>query len=231
MDAKYFLTARTTFIRFCYTEGIRPFREIQQRIALGQHPFDNPPYSEDPEPAFMEQWSDAETAVDVLGLSCVSLLSDTLKLYFQTLQERVIGFHFTEDEKAIANKHGFVAAYKAALANILDTDWADCPARFDIIEQVVLARNRGQHGEDLTSFRVSHERKSLRKHPKPFFASEAELQTWEAFGGNENSLFRPTIEITGEKLFSAIQEIEELAAWIDGRMDKAWKWRLNAMPD
>jgi hypothetical protein len=87
---------------------------------------------------------DAETAKDLLGLSAVSLLSDTLKLYFQTLQNRVIGFEFGEAEKALAKKQGFVAAYIAVLGDILDTNWSDCPVRLDVIEQVVLARNRGQ---------------------------------------------------------------------------------------
>jgi hypothetical protein len=228
MNAIYFLKKRTSFIRFYYDESAKPFRDIQQKIELGHYPFDDPPYSEDPEPAFAEEWGAAETGAAVLGHSCVSLLSDTLKLYFQTLQRQVIGFKFGREEELIAKWHGFVAAYKAALGHILDTDWTDCPASFDIIEQVVLARNRSQHGGSLTSFQVSHEGKTLRKHPRPFFASEWELKTWDACGGNENSLFAPTIEVSREKLFSAIQETETLADWIEGRMEKAWEWRRNA---
>ncbi len=70
--------------------------------------------------------------------------------------------------------------------------------------------------------------RTLRKHPRPFFASEEELKTWDDYGGNENSLFAPTIEVTREKLFSAIQEAETVADWIEGRMEKAWEWRRNA---
>ena len=228
MDAVYFLKRRTSFIRFYYDEGAKPFRDLQQKIENGVYPFDDPPDCEDTEPPFMEEWDDAKTGVAVLGHSCVSLLSDTLKLYFQTLQRMVIGFGFNEETESIAKKQGFVAAYKAALGHILNTDWTDCPARFDIIEQVVLARNRGQHGGSLTSFHVSHECKTLRKHPRPFFVSEGELKAWDDYGGNANSLFAPTIEVTREKLFSAIQETETLADWIEGRMDKAWEWRQGA---
>jgi hypothetical protein len=163
-----------------------------------------------------------------MGLVLVISRSERSERGETVAQERVIGFGFTKEVELIAKRHGFVSAYKAALGHILDTDWTDCPARFDIIEQVVLARNRGQHGGDLTSFHVSHEGRTLRKHPRPFFASEGESKTWDDYGGNENFLFAPTIEVTREKLFSAIQETETLADWIEGRMVKAWEWRRNA---
>ena len=86
---------------------------------------------------------EAETGAEVLGQSCVSLLSDTLKLYFETLRKRVIGYAFDNKLEAIQSKQGFVAANKVALGEILKTDWADCPICFDVIEQVVLARNSG----------------------------------------------------------------------------------------
>jgi hypothetical protein len=103
---------------------------------------------------------------------------------------------------AVPKKKGFVPAYKAALGYILYTDWNDCPASFDVIEQVVLARNRAQHGSSLTSFEVAHEGKTLTKYPRPLFATARELQAWEAYGGDRNSLFLPAME--------------------------AWPWRINA---
>jgi hypothetical protein len=228
MDAVYYLKKRTGFIRFYYEESAKPFGDIQLKIDRGLSPYDDPPWSDDGEPPFLEEWGDAKTGIDILGHSCVSLLSDTLKLYFQTLQKRVIGFGLSREEESIANQHGFVAAYKAALGYVLDTDWTDCPARFDVIEQVVLARNRSQHGGDLRSFEVSHDGKTLKKHPRPFFASEVEWKTWKDNGGDVDSFFAPTIEITRENLFAAIQETEALADWIEGRMEKAWEWRRNA---
>src|SRR5437588_360489 len=166
MDATYFLKRRTRFIRYLYTEGAKPFTEIQQRIENSLPPYDDPPYGEDPEPPYLEDWMEAGTARDVLAMSCLSLLSDTLKLYFETLRSRVIGFSFTQPEKIF--RDGFVAAYKAVLGEILDTDWRDCPADLALIEQVALARNRGQHGSSLLSLDVTHDAKTLTKHPRPF---------------------------------------------------------------
>lgn len=226
MDARFFLKQRTSFIRFFYDTSAAAFRSVQAKIEAKESPFDNPPYSEDPEPPYLEEWMEAKTGVEVLGQSCVALLSDTLKLYFNTMRERVIGFKFGKDESKIQTNQGFVAANKAALSEILDTDWADCPIRFDIIEQVVLARNRAQHGSYLSSLMVHHDSDTLKKHPQPFFANEDELSLWKEAGGDPDAFFTaPYLKITRDNLFSAVAEIENLADWIEGRLEKAWEWR------
>jgi len=228
LDINFFLKLRTEFIRFFYAEAVKSFLDIQHKIEKGLPPFNDPPYSEDPEPPFLEEWMNAATGINVVGQSCVSLLSDSLKLYFNTLQTRVIGFVLSDAENSATKGQGFVALYKNALGEILDTDWTDCPARFDVIEQVVLARNRSQHGSSLLSHQLRHDPDTLRKHPLPFFASDQELQEWRESGRDEDSYFAPMLEITKDKLFEASHEIEKLANWIEGRMDKAWEWRRRA---
>lgn len=225
MDARYYLKKRTRFIRYLYTQGSKPFGELQQRIEDSLPPYDDPPYSEDPEPPFLEEWMEAGTARDVLALFSLSLLSDTLKLYFETLRSRVIGFSFTQPDKVF--REGFVAAYKAVLGEILETDWRDCPADLALIEQVVLARNRGQHGASLVSLDVTHDAKTLKKHPRPFFVSEEEYQTWVASGGRPDSGLTPSIAVTSDMLFAAIDSVEKLADWIEGRLGKAEAWRAR----
>lgn len=224
MDATYFLKKRTKFIRYLYTVGTRPFGEIQQQIENSLPPYADPPYSEDAEPAYLEDWMDADTARDVQSMACLSLLSDTLKLYFETLRSKVIGFSFSEPQKDVF-RDGFVPAYRAVLGEILETDWHDCPADLALIEQVVLARNRSQHGGSLVSLDVAHDAKTLTKHPRPFFVSEDEYRTWVASGGRRDSGLTPSIEITSGTLFSAIDHVERLADWIDSHLDRAWAWR------
>lgn len=82
-------------------------------IEEARPPFDRPPYSEDGEPPHLEEWLDADAALEMLGMACLSMLSDTLKLYFKTLQERVIGFSF--DGPKTAFRDGFVPAYFSAV--------------------------------------------------------------------------------------------------------------------
>lgn len=169
MDATYFLKERTRFIRFYYDASASGFVDVKHRIENELPPYDEPPYSEDSEPAYLEEWLNADSALEILDLTCVSLLSDSLKLYFDTLQKRVIGFSFAD--KKVAFQNGFPAAYRDALGKILGTDWSDCPIDWTVIEQIVLARNRGQHGECLTSMRTTFDSKMLEKHPRPIFAN------------------------------------------------------------
>jgi hypothetical protein len=123
LDINFFLKLRTEFIRYFYAEAVRPFLDIQRKIEKGLRPFNDPPYSEEQEPPFLEEWMNAATGINVVGQSCVSLLSDSLKLYFNTLQTRVIGFVLSDTEKSAMKGKGFVALYKSALGEILDTDW------------------------------------------------------------------------------------------------------------
>ena len=229
MDVVYFLKERTDFIRLYYDRCVVPFAQIKHQIENQLVPFNDPPYSENSEPPYLTEWMDADAGIQIVGLSCVSLLSDSLKLYFSSLQHRVIGFEFGDEEtKKKAFKDGFVGAYAGILGYILETDWSDCPADLNVIEQIVLARNRGQHGGDLTSFRVSHDQHTLNKYPLPFFANEDERESWRLDEGTAtSSLLMPNVEVTRETLFAAIDHVEKLAAWINGRMDKAAEWRMG----
>jgi len=228
MDATWFLKQRTKFIRFYFDECIGAFTARQATIERHEPPFADSVPDESGEPPHLAEWMEGRSGIDMTALTCVSLLSDALKLYFVSLQHRVIGFEFrgTQVELRGLWKPGFLATYKGVLAQILQTDWSDCPVDFAIIEQVVLARNRAQHGSDLTSLRVTHDRHTLQKYPRPFFASDEEMQSWVAEDGEQSYLFAPAIEITRENLFEAIAQTEALAEWIDGRGEKIWEWRM-----
>ena len=225
MDATYFLKNRTALIRSFYATGARGFVDLKAKIEAGEPPFDDPPYSEDPEPPYLSEWMDAETSLDILGMASLSMLSDSLKLYLNTLADRVIGFSF-ENRKA-AFREGFVPAYFAALGEILATDWSDCPVDRGLIEQIVLIRNRGQHGEELSTFTVTLDAKMLEKHPQPFFVTEDEGSALTAEGGSLGSFLMPSIRITATGLERAIDEVNALADWIDSRLDRAHAWRIQ----
>ncbi len=229
MDAKAFLKIRTEFIRFYYDRASEGFLNIQTAIENEAPPFDDPPYSEDPEPPYLIEWLDAETGKNILGSSCIALLSESLKLYFNTLQDYVIRFRFTDEKKAF--KQGFVAAYMEVLSEILTVDWKTANIDIELIEQIVLARNRGEHGGDLTTFSISHDQHTLQKHPKPFFANQSELENLKDERDELPSWLRPTLEITRERLFAATFEVEKLAAFIDGQSEKIWEWQKKSRGD
>lgn len=223
MDILFFLKERTGFIRGHYDACVAPFVERKRLIDAEEPPFDDPPWSEDGEPPFLEEWLDADTSVQLVGISCVSLLSDALKLYLNLLQHRQLRFFF-DAEEAKRLKKQFVPTYRDALGEIFATDWSDTGIDFSIIEQVMLARNRGQHGTDLTSFLLTHDDRTLARHPKPFFISAMESQSLDATGAALGGFLNPTIVITRDTLFAAIAEVEKLGDWIDANGERARAW-------
>ncbi len=83
MDIEYFLKSRTAFIRYFYEHAVRPFNEIKIAIENEEEPY-IPPYSEDGEPPFLEEWMDAEQGVEIVGHACISMLSSSLYLFLKS---------------------------------------------------------------------------------------------------------------------------------------------------
>ena len=55
MQIDNFLKNRTQFIRYFYDHAVSPFKGILIAIEKEEEPY-VPPYSEDPEPPFLEEW-------------------------------------------------------------------------------------------------------------------------------------------------------------------------------
>lgn len=217
MDVLWFLKQRTGFIRRYYETAAAPFLEIIRKIEAEEEPFE-PPYSEDEEPPFLEEWIEANTALEILGATCVSMLSEALKLYFMTW-ERELGIkcrkHFP-DAFSAKKGHGFVNGYSECFGHFLQTDWSDCPADFALIEQIVLARNDAQHPKQITDLQLTHSESVKQKHPLPFFLSEYEKQLFETRQGPDYPWFAPKLVVTKEALLEAVHQVELLGEWMEG---------------
>ena len=55
MDIRYFLEQRLAFIKQLYLNGASPFDDRKRKIENEEAPF-IPPYSEDGEPAYLNEW-------------------------------------------------------------------------------------------------------------------------------------------------------------------------------
>jgi hypothetical protein len=80
MDVGYFLRDRIAFIRQFFDGASLSFAEKKRKIEAGEDPF-VPPYSEDGEPAFLDEWIEADESLQVLGYSCISMLAAALHLW------------------------------------------------------------------------------------------------------------------------------------------------------
>lgn len=216
MEVKEFLKQRTGFIRRHYETAAAPFHEIIRKIEESEEPYE-PPYSEDGEPPFLEEWIEAKTSLELLGAACVSMLSESLKLYFMTREEqlRIKCRDHIPDEFSRKQGKGFVNGYKACFGQMLKTDWSDCPAEWTVIEQIVLARNDAQHASSLHDLRPQHGKDIREKHPLPFFLSDDEKRLIETDQLVEHAWFDLSLVVTQETLLEAIRQVEVLAEWME----------------
>ncbi|PTU68634.1 hypothetical protein [Chromobacterium haemolyticum] len=212
MEVLFFLKNRTAFIRNYYETASAPFVEIVRKIEAEEPPYVPDFYEHgDNGPAFELEWNEAQDSLQMLGLSCVSLLSDSLKLYFTTWQ-KLLRLTPTKEGKKLFES-GFLVAYRAFFEHRLKLNWLDGPADLDIIEQVILARNRAAHPEDISSIPATHALKDLKKHPSPFFAYMNEFEK-----DVEYTYWTPRLHISKETLFDAIKQVEVLAEWLEEKM-------------
>lgn len=216
MDVLYFLKERTKFIRFFYETAGEPFRETIRKIEADEAPFDDPPYSEHGEPPFLEEWLEAQTALEVLGRTCISMLSGSLQLYFKTWESE-LGVQWRPGERKQAFKNGFVQGYRMCFGEVLNLSWDDCPVNLAILEQIVLARNLDQHPRHITTLDVRHSQRDRERHPNLFFVSDIERKMF-VDPDTGVTWMSPTVHVSRETLFAAIDQVEALGGWLEGRM-------------
>lgn len=213
MDVRYFLGRRLEFIRQFYEVSSAPFVERKRQIEAEEEPF-VPPYSEDPEPAFLEEWLEAEESLQVLGHTCVSMLAAIFHLYFKTM-ERQIGIPVDASLKGDF-KNGWFHGYKAYFAQHFRIRFEDSPSRLEILEEIVLVRNRAQHPESITTDGSHYSDSDLAKLPHPFFVDENDAALFsETEEGERAWLLTPPIRVTTEKLSVALSEVETFAEWLE----------------
>lgn len=213
MDVRYFLNRRVNFIRQFYEIAAAPFIERKRQIEAEEEPF-VPPYSEDPEPAFLEEWLEAEESLQVIGRTCISMLAAVFHLYFKTW-ERQIGIPVDDSLKADF-KNGWFNGYKAYFARHFRIRFEDSPVRLGVLEEIVLVRNRAQHPESITMDSSHYSDSDLKKLPHPFFIDENDASL---FSDNEEGerawLMEPAIHVSAEKLFAVLSEVERFSVWLE----------------
>jgi len=217
LDILHFLKKRTQFIRQFYESAEQPFRETIRRIEEGEEPY-YPPFNEDPEPPFLKEWMAANEALEVLGYTCLSMLSSSLQLYFKTWEHK-LGIEYEKGERKRIFKGGMLGGYRCFFEQVLQVSWEDCSIDLALIEQITLARNSHQHPENMRTMLANHGSRDLEKYPHPFFMSEIEKQLFADdgdFAGVDR--LRPSIHVPREHLIRAIDETETLVTWLEGHL-------------
>lgn len=93
-------------------------------------------------------------------------------------------------------------------------DLAACPADLELLEQGVLARNRGRHPEMLTMLQTTHSKSDLEKCLNPYFVSETDQRFIEQDNGELSWWLSPNVYVDEAKLNSVISEVENVFEWL-----------------
>jgi hypothetical protein len=218
VDVGYFLRDRIAFVRQFFDATSLPFVEKKRKIEAGEDPF-VPPYSEDGEPPFLDEWIEADESLQVVGYSCISMLSAALHLYLKTW-ETVLGSPVGDSFKSEFKK-GWLNGYKAYFAARFGIDFAKAPANLAMLEEIVLARNRIQHPDDIVTPRTSYLPADMKKLPHAFFINETERGLFSDVEETEKSwIFPPSVHITEEKFMTAIEEVDKFSSWLEDEIDR-----------
>jgi hypothetical protein len=224
MDVLWFLKRRTAFIRHFYERASRPFVETKQRIEAQEPPFDDAPFDDSGEPPFLEEWQDADEAVEFLGQACVSFLATSVKLYLRESEgefRRRWGRLF-EFPSVTVGEPGVITAYEEWFREF-GIDFRDSQLDVNLIHEIVTTRNLAQHPKSIGFMHLSQRNIDFRRFPKPFFAHPLE----KAFFKRESEHEIPwMLSITGDALLHAIREVEEFCEWLE----RQWRTGPKAVP-
>jgi hypothetical protein len=222
MDVGFFLKSRTGFIRNYYVVAIQPFEIVKSQIENEEEPY-APPYSEDGEPPFLEEWMNAETSIQIIGRTCVSMLSESMKVYLQTW-ERLFGIHCHSALPAKFNK-GFFLGYKECFAQWVPVDWDACPANLAIIEEIIEVRNLSQHHTgDISSLNVRYSGAVREKLPNPLFIHDYEKKLVDEETHTSFTFLGSELVITKVTFNEAVREVEALVDWLEPQLQER-RWR------
>jgi hypothetical protein len=226
VDVLFFLKGRTKFIRSFYDQASAPFLETKRKIEAREEPFDDPPYDESGEPPYLEQWQDADEALEFLGQACLSHVASSLKLYLDEVRRELEHrFRLPAEIRAFsseeAKQRGPFHANKSWFAQ-LGIRFEDSDADLKLLEEILVTRNRVQHPSWIGFHMIRQTRTDREKFPIPTFASDFDLRLYTAEDATIDKPGPWTLAIRKETLFEAIEEVESFCEWLEGRWQPSW---------
>lgn len=191
------------------------YAELQRKIEVGEAPYDSFDDEVDDGPPFEIEWQYAERSLETLGLTCVSMLSASLQLYFMHW-EKELGVDWRSDPKQKTYfKNGFLRGYKRRIEELLKYNWTDSGVDIDVLEQVIMARNRGQHPNHISNLGVQYTSADREKFPLPFFLSDTERAMLSDAEMATINWLEPSVHVSRDNLFHAIEQTDALATWLE----------------
>lgn len=212
MDLVFFIKDRLKFAAYFFDNASKPFIHTISAIEKEEPPY-VPEYDKSGEPQYLQEWQDARTGFESAGLTGLSMVASSLQLFLNDwVRYRLEAGR--EPQYKRKHKKGWFHAYCEILEEV-GLDLKLCPANLELIEQAVLARNRGQHPEVLTMLQTTHSKSDLEKYPNPYFVSETDKRVIELDNGELSWWLSPNVYVDKPKLGAVISEVEKLCEWLE----------------
>lgn len=226
MDIGFFLRLRINFIKQFYETASYPFLERKRKIEGGEDPF-VPAYSDDGEPLYLVEWTEADDSIQVVGHSSISMLSAALGLYLRAWQQEL-----GEDvDPSVKKDRGYLYTYNAHFSQF-GVCFDDSPADMSLLEEITLARNRIHHMDHIAQEQPAYVSSDFRKIPSPVFINELERSLCKERdsdfpfeGGEMTWLLQPTVHVTAANLLAAVGQVEKFSAWFEDEMIRVLQTR------
>lgn len=223
MDLDHFLKDRLRYSRYFFEHAHKPFLAIKKAIESEEAPY-VPEYDESGEPQYLQEWLDAMAGVESAGLTALSMVASSLQLFLNDWVSYRMEARLNTEFSRKGSK-GWYHAYLKIFREI-GLSLSQCPADLELIEQAVLARNRGQHPDQLTRLNVIHSKSDLDKYPSPYFVSDRDKRVIELDSGERSWWLSPNVYVDTAKLTQVIEEVKKLSGWLESLYDNGDVARL-----
>ena len=135
-----------------------PFEEIKRKVEASEPPNEYRGRDDAVEDAYQEAFEDADTAIQVIGMSSLGLVQTALHEFLKEFVERSFGPAILKQVPQI-KADGWLGKFRALFASNADYDWANSGADLALIEQACLTRNDFHHSVNLLT-RYPHQGKT-----------------------------------------------------------------------
>ena len=211
VDLFHFVNERLRFTRYVYDTTVAVFDQMKRKIEAGEEPYidtRDPEYAD--EPAFLEEWEDADVATDIIGGTCLGLLQNTFHCFLEEYLKELGGKKLVA-VVSMKKKGNWFANYRAVFQEDLGIEWASSGVDLELVEQVILTRNDFSHNVRLSSPYAYQDAQHAKKYPGAAFIDPR----WKVFGLGNARLIVPR-----EKLESAIESIRKLCEYLEAERIK-----------
>lgn len=213
MDIAHFFKSRLDFAYYFYSQACIPFQDTINLIEQEQAPF-TPIDDAYDEPQFIFEWIQARDGLISIGHATISMLSSALKMYMNAWLDRTL-----PPRKKVRTGKGWINDLKEEMINY-GVDFDICPIDLDNLEQMVLARNRVQHADDITSNIVNHIPRQLKRFPSPIFIDSSNDMESDWF-------IAPKVYVDQEIVEEMIVLLEKLCSWLESEHERLIHHRMS----